>query len=92
MNCWISKASATQRAGRTGRMRPGTVYRLYSAALYNKLAVRIQMPLNVYMSFIYVYICIYMYVFLHIFIDICTYICISSHLCIFIHIYLYVCI
>ena len=26
----ISKASATQRAGRTGRVRPGTVYRLYS--------------------------------------------------------------
>ena len=37
MNCWISKASANQRAGRTGRMRPGTVYRLYSSALYNKL-------------------------------------------------------
>jgi len=27
---WISKASATQRAGRTGRVRPGTVYRLYA--------------------------------------------------------------
>jgi HrpA-like RNA helicase len=27
---WISRASATQRAGRTGRVRPGTVYRLYS--------------------------------------------------------------
>jgi HrpA-like RNA helicase len=26
---WISRASATQRAGRTGRVRPGTVYRLY---------------------------------------------------------------
>lgn len=26
---WISKASATQRAGRTGRVRNGTVYRLY---------------------------------------------------------------
>eukprot|EP01036_Dinobryon_divergens_P039497 gene39497-52071_t len=24
-NTWISKASSTQRAGRTGRMRPGTV-------------------------------------------------------------------
>ena len=29
-NNWISKASANQRAGRTGRVRPGTVYRLYS--------------------------------------------------------------
>jgi HrpA-like RNA helicase len=27
---WISKASATQRAGRTGRLRPGTCYRLYT--------------------------------------------------------------
>ena len=29
VNTWISKASATQRAGRTGRVRPGNVYRLY---------------------------------------------------------------
>jgi hypothetical protein len=28
--CWISRASATQRAGRTGRVRPGNVYRLYT--------------------------------------------------------------
>ena len=27
---WISRASATQRAGRTGRTRPGNVYRLYT--------------------------------------------------------------
>jgi HrpA-like RNA helicase len=27
---WISRASATQRAGRTGRLRPGTVYRMYT--------------------------------------------------------------
>lgn len=31
---WISRASAVQRAGRTGRTRPGTVYRLYSRALF----------------------------------------------------------
>ena len=30
MPTWISRASATQRAGRTGRLRPGTVYRLYA--------------------------------------------------------------
>ena len=35
-NCWISKASATQRAGRTGRVRPGAVYRLYSKKLFEK--------------------------------------------------------
>jgi HrpA-like RNA helicase len=33
---WISKASATQRAGRTGRLRPGTVYRMYTRDTYNK--------------------------------------------------------
>ncbi|CAM9943012.1 unnamed protein product, partial [Phaeothamnion confervicola] len=31
---WISRASATQRAGRTGRVRPGRVFRLYSQKLY----------------------------------------------------------
>lgn len=35
LNSWISKASATQRAGRTGRLRPGTVYRLYSSSLHD---------------------------------------------------------
>lgn len=34
---WISKASATQRAGRTGRTRPGEVYRLYSRELFEYL-------------------------------------------------------
>ena len=32
---WISKSSATQRAGRTGRVRPGCVYRLYSRACHD---------------------------------------------------------
>eukprot|EP01041_Mallomonas_annulata_P007018 gene7018-14283_t len=36
VNTWISKASATQRAGRTGRVRPGSVYRLYSRNLSEK--------------------------------------------------------
>ncbi|KAE8193952.1 hypothetical protein CF336_g3760 [Tilletia laevis] len=31
---WISKASASQRAGRAGRTGPGHAYRLYSSALY----------------------------------------------------------
>ena len=31
---WISRASATQRAGRTGRVRPGTVYRMYARDCY----------------------------------------------------------
>ena len=35
---WVSKASATQRAGRTGRVRPGRVRRLYPRALFEKLA------------------------------------------------------
>jgi len=35
---WISQASAIQRAGRTGRVRPGFVYRLYSQDLYDKFS------------------------------------------------------
>ncbi len=33
-SAWISKASAKQRAGRTGRVRPGNVYRLYTRKAY----------------------------------------------------------
>lgn len=33
---WISKASASQRAGRAGRTGPGHCYRLYSSALYER--------------------------------------------------------
>ncbi|TPX20374.1 putative ATP-dependent RNA helicase DHR1 [Coccidioides immitis] len=33
---WISKASASQRAGRAGRTGPGHCYRLYSSALYEE--------------------------------------------------------
>ena len=33
---WISKASASQRAGRAGRTGPGHVYRLYSSAIYEQ--------------------------------------------------------
>ena len=32
--CWISRSSATQRAGRTGRVREGNVYRLYSRNVF----------------------------------------------------------
>lgn len=35
--CWISRASATQRAGRTGRVRPGKVYRLYTRHAFESL-------------------------------------------------------
>ena len=34
---WISKDSATQRAGRTGRVRPGKVFRLYSRELFQAM-------------------------------------------------------
>ena len=33
---WISKASASQRAGRAGRTGPGHCYRLYSSAVYEE--------------------------------------------------------
>ena len=32
---WVSKASASQRAGRCGRTGPGHCCRLYSSAMYN---------------------------------------------------------
>eukprot|EP00741_Cyanophora_paradoxa_P018762 tig00021094_g18111.t1 len=35
---WISKASARQRAGRAGRVRPGMAYRLYSRARWERFA------------------------------------------------------
>ena len=34
---WISKASAVQRAGRTGRTGPGTVWRLYPLEIYDAM-------------------------------------------------------
>ena len=34
---WVSKASADQRAGRSGRMGPGHCYRIYSSAVFNDL-------------------------------------------------------
>ncbi len=33
---WISRASATQRAGRTSRVRPGTVYRMYTRDIFER--------------------------------------------------------
>ncbi|EFN84450.1 Probable ATP-dependent RNA helicase kurz [Harpegnathos saltator] len=33
--CYVSKAAASQRAGRAGRTGPGHCYRLYSSAVYN---------------------------------------------------------
>jgi hypothetical protein len=35
-NTWISKSSAIQRAGRTGRVRPGVVYRLYTQEVFDQ--------------------------------------------------------
>ena len=34
---WISKASSTQRAGRTGRLRRGTVWRLYNQDFFHRM-------------------------------------------------------
>jgi len=40
---WISKASATQRKGRAGRVRPGEVYRLFSKSRFEAFA-EFQLP------------------------------------------------
>lgn len=42
--CWISKASAEQRAGRSGRTGPGHCYRLYSSAFYDQHMEQFQEP------------------------------------------------
>lgn len=46
VNTWVSKASSTQRAGRTGRVRPGTVYRLYTADLFDKFCEHEEAEVN----------------------------------------------
>jgi HrpA-like RNA helicase len=46
VNTWVSKASATQRAGRTGRVRPGSVFRLYTSSLFAHFADHDQAEVN----------------------------------------------
>lgn len=41
---WISKASADQRAGRSGRLGPGHCYRLFSSAVYNDMFPQFSPP------------------------------------------------
>lgn len=41
---WISKASASQRAGRAGRTGPGHCYRLYSSAVYEDTLPQFAVP------------------------------------------------
>ena len=41
---WISKASASQRAGRAGRTGPGHCYRLYSSAIYERQFDQFALP------------------------------------------------
>ncbi len=41
---WVSKASADQRAGRSGRVGPGHCYRIYSSAVFNDLFPQFSPP------------------------------------------------
>ena len=41
---WVSQASAAQRAGRAGRLMPGTVYRLYTKSFFEKVMPRYDTP------------------------------------------------
>jgi HrpA-like RNA helicase len=96
VNTWISKASATQRAGRTGRVRPGNVYRLYSKELFGQFQEHEQsevhrQPLqDVILSLRYLYIHIYVYIYIYIYIHINMYIHIDIYMCIYIYIYIYI--
>lgn len=42
--CWVSKASAKQRRGRAGRVKPGYCWHLYSTHTHDKELVDYQLP------------------------------------------------
>jgi len=44
VECWVSKASAKQRRGRAGRVRPGVAYHLYSTPTYQHEMAEYQLP------------------------------------------------
>ena len=104
-NCWISQASANQRAGRTGRMRPGTVYRLYSSSLYNKLpqhelsevqryVYNIYISIQIHINIISTHIQTYRNISIHIHTKISIYLHTHIHthtLCVCRYIYMFVC-
>eukprot|EP00980_Cylindrotheca_fusiformis_P031466 scaffold26431_cov122-Cylindrotheca_fusiformis.AAC.1 len=44
VECWVSRASAKQRRGRAGRVRPGIAYHLYSSHTHDKSLQDYQLP------------------------------------------------
>lgn len=44
VECWVSRASAKQRRGRAGRVRPGIAYHLFSSHTYNNDLADYQLP------------------------------------------------
>jgi HrpA-like RNA helicase len=44
VDCWVSKASAQQRRGRAGRVRPGIAYHLFSTHTYDMELQEYQLP------------------------------------------------
>ena len=44
VECWVSRASAKQRRGRAGRVRPGISYHMYSTQTYNEVLDEYQLP------------------------------------------------
>lgn len=44
VECWVSRASAKQRRGRAGRVRPGTAYHLYSSHTHDTEMLEYQLP------------------------------------------------
>ncbi len=44
MECWVSKASAKQRRGRAGRVKPGYCWHLYSTHTHDNELVDYQLP------------------------------------------------
>lgn len=54
---WISRASATQRAGRTGRVRKGNVYRLYSKNIFQSHMLPFE-QVGVFCCSVVLYLCL----------------------------------
>lgn len=44
VECWVSRASAQQRRGRAGRVRPGYAYHLFSSHTYDMVIEEYQLP------------------------------------------------
>jgi HrpA-like RNA helicase len=50
VDCWVSKASAQQRRGRAGRVRPGIAYHLFSSHTYDHVRTHQRIYIYLYVG------------------------------------------